>query len=80
VTFMADVLRGVVRASTRDRIEAGRWLGDRGWGKAAETVLSGSLSSDQQAIAAELTREQLLALAEAPTTREALPPADAAAA
>lgn len=41
VRFFASVLDDV-SAETRDRMEAGKWLADRGWGKAAQSVeLSG---------------------------------------
>jgi hypothetical protein len=36
-TFMLGVMRDE-RARTADRLEAGRWLSDRGWGKAVQTL------------------------------------------
>ncbi len=38
VRFMLDVLHGRQEGKTADRIEAAKWLADRGWGKAEQTV------------------------------------------
>ncbi len=59
--------------SPRDRMEALRWLGERGYGKTPETHLVGALSDDQRDAAAELTREQLLGLIDAGPVLAALP-------
>lgn len=49
VKFMTDVLHGRVQGSSvRDRIEAAKWLGDRGHGKAVETVVQAQLDATQE--------------------------------
>lgn len=48
--------------SARDRMEALRWLGERGYGKTPEVTLVGAMTEEQRDAAAELSRDQLLAL------------------
>lgn len=50
------------KTSNRDRMEALRWLGERGYGRTPEVHMVGALNEEQRDAAAELTRDQLLAL------------------
>lgn len=60
-------------ASKRDRMEAGRWLSDHGYGKAPETHIVGAMPEELREATAELTREQLLGLIEAGTGLDGAP-------
>lgn len=50
------------KVPARDRMEALRWLGERGYGRTPEVHMVGALNEEQRDAAAELTRDQLLAL------------------
>lgn len=65
VEIMQDIAEGKIRGTARDRIEAIRWLADRGYGRTPETLLTGQLGEEQREAALELTREQLLGLIDA---------------
>ena len=63
VEFFARVLRDE-RASTKDRIEAGKWLADRGWGRALETSVNvDATGTEAGALAAGMADATLEALA-----------------
>ena len=54
------VARGEERCTARDRLDAWRYLADRLWGRAPETVLTGQLNDEQtQALSSELTGDEL---------------------
>lgn len=60
-TFLVGLIeRGL--GTVRDRVEAGKILYERGWGKSPETHLVGAMSPEQAQLAASLSREQLMAL------------------
>lgn len=50
------------KASRRDKLEALRWLTERGYGKVPETHLISPVSDEHRETLAELSRDQLLAL------------------
>ncbi len=49
--------------NSRDRLEAGKWLADRGWGRAVETSVQVEADAATQGAATELATEQLEQLA-----------------
>jgi hypothetical protein len=65
IDVFKKIALGQLRATTRDRLDAARWIAERMWGKTPDVVITGTMSPEQQAIASELTREQLLSLASA---------------
>src|SRR3954469_14083584 len=76
IDIFTDILEGRIKSTARDRIEAGRWLADRGFGKVPETFLAGALPEELKETVAQLTADQLLALASGPAfpeERKALP-------
>lgn len=73
VEFMHSVMSGEIKASTRDRIEAAKFLADRGHGKAPDLVLSGELSDEAREEAVALSTEELEALAAGITPQAASP-------
>jgi hypothetical protein len=70
IEMYRDIAFGKVKATTRDRIEAGKILLERGFGKAHETVLTGELPGAPKEELAALSMEQLEALATLPTPAE----------
>lgn len=40
VSFFGRIYRGEIKAGVRDRMEAGKWLADRGFGKSVETSIT----------------------------------------
>lgn len=61
--FLADVLKGRINATARDRIDSARILLDRRLGRAPETHIVAAVPSEVAEAMAALSREELLALA-----------------
>lgn len=59
--LVSEIAAGV-RKATREQLAAAKDLMDRGWGKAPETHIVGSMDQEQREAAAALTKEQLLGL------------------
>lgn len=51
VDVMLRILRGEVKGTARDRLEAGRWLADRGFGRSPETLINVSASDTPDSLA-----------------------------
>jgi hypothetical protein len=64
VERIAEFAYGLEPCTSRDQLDAARWLAERKHGKTPDIVLTGAMNAEQQAVVQELTREQLLALAE----------------
>ncbi len=62
--LVSEIASGQRRA-TREQLAACKELMDRGWGRAPETHIVGSMDSEQREAAAALTKEQLLGLLDA---------------
>ena len=62
--LVSEIASGVRKAS-REQMTACKELMDRGWGRAPETHIVGSMDSEQREAAAALTKEQLLGLLDA---------------
>ena len=62
--LVSEIAAGTRRA-TREQLTACKELLDRGWGRAPETHIVGSMDSEQREAAAALTKEQLLGLLDA---------------
>ncbi len=59
--LVSEIASGQRKAS-REQMTACKELMDRGWGRAPETHIVGSMDSEQREAAAALTKEQLLGL------------------
>jgi hypothetical protein len=63
VTFFQGILGGTIKCNARDRIEAAKWLADRGWGRAVETSVQVEADQATARAAVALTDDQLESLA-----------------
>src|SRR5688572_20773512 len=65
VDLLLKVMRGSIRGTVKDRIDAAKYLWDRGYGKALETTLTLEADARQLPRYAEISSETLLTLAQA---------------